>query len=54
MIFRRRVMINYLAAHEAVAKHAGKSVVAAFGKSEKKISKWAVIGYPPSRGPEEI
>jgi L-alanine-DL-glutamate epimerase-like enolase superfamily enzyme len=43
-----------LAAHEAVAKQAGKSVVAAFGKSEKKISKWAVIGYPPSRGPEEI
>ncbi len=43
-----------LAAHEAVAKSAGKSVAAHFGKSEKKIAKWAVIGYPPSRGPEDI
>jgi len=43
-----------LAAHEAVAKSAGKSVAQLFGKSEKKIPKWAVIGYPPSRGPEDI
>ena len=43
-----------LAAHEAVAKSAGKSVAQLFGKSEKKIAKWAVIGYPPSRGPEDI
>lgn len=43
-----------LAAHEAVAKSAGKTVAALFGKSEKKIAKWAVIGYPPSRGPEDI
>ena len=43
-----------LAAHEAVAKSEGKTVAARFGKSEKKISQWAVIGYPPSRGPEEI
>jgi len=43
-----------LAAHEAVAKSAGKSVAQLFGKREKKIPKWAVIGYPPSRGPEDI
>ena len=43
-----------LAAHEAVAKSAGKTVAELFGKSEKKIAKWAVIGYPPSRGPEDI
>ena len=43
-----------LAAHEAVAKSAGKTVAQLFGKSEKKIAKWAVIGYPPSRGPEDI
>lgn len=43
-----------LAAHEAVAKSEGKTVAARFGKNEKKISKWAVIGYPPSRGPEDI
>lgn len=43
-----------LAVHEAVAKSVGKSVVEFFGKSEKKIAKWAVIGYPPSRGPEDI
>ncbi len=43
-----------LAAHEAVAKSAGKSVVELFGKTEKRIPKWAVIGYPPSRGPEDI
>ena len=43
-----------LAAHEAVAKSEGKSVAQFFGKSEKKIPKWAVIGYPPSRGPEDI
>lgn len=43
-----------LAAHEAVAKSAGRTVAEHFGKSEKKIAKWAVIGYPPSRGPEEI
>ena len=30
------------------------SVAQLFGKSEKKIAKWAVIGYPPSRGPEDI
>lgn len=43
-----------LAAHEAVAKSEGKSVAARFGKSEKQITQWAVIGYPPSRGPEDI
>lgn len=43
-----------LAAHEAVAKSEGKTVAHMFGKSEKVIPKWAVIGYPPSRGPEEI
>lgn len=43
-----------LALHEAVAKSEGKSVVERFGKKEKKIAKWAVIGYPPSRSPEDI
>jgi L-alanine-DL-glutamate epimerase-like enolase superfamily enzyme len=43
-----------LALHDAVAKSAGKSVVELFGKNERKIAKWAVIGYPPSRGPEDI
>lgn len=43
-----------LAAHEAVAKSQGKTVAELFGRAEKSIAKWAVIGYPPSRGPEEI
>jgi len=43
-----------LAAHDAVARHKGKTVVASHGKTNKKHPIWAVIGYPPSRGPEEI
>jgi len=43
-----------LAAHDAVAKYEQRTVLARFGKTEKTIPKWAVIGYPPSRGPEEI
>ena len=43
-----------LAAHDAVARHEERTVVARFNKKMKKLATWAVIGYPPSRGPEEI
>jgi len=43
-----------LAAHDAIARHKGMTVVASHGKSSEKHPIWAVIGYPPSRGPEEI
>ena len=43
-----------LAAYDAVARHEKRTVVAGFNKEKKKLPTWAVIGYPPSRGPEEI
>ncbi len=43
-----------LAAHDAIARHEEKTVVVRYGGVKKKLSQWAVIGYPPSRGPEEI
>ncbi len=43
-----------LATHDAVARHKGLTVVENFGKKEKELPIWAVVGYPPSRGPEEI
>lgn len=43
-----------LAAHDAVARHEKQTVAERFGRPMKDLSKWAVIGYPPSRGPEEI
>jgi L-alanine-DL-glutamate epimerase-like enolase superfamily enzyme len=43
-----------LAAHDAVARHKGVTVVESFGKKDKEHPKWAVVGYPPSRGPEDI
>ena len=42
-----------LAAHDAIARHEEKTVVVRYGGVKKKLSQWAVIGYPPSRGPEE-
>lgn len=43
-----------LAAHDAIARYEEKTVVARYGGVKKNLSQWAVIGYPPSRGPEEI
>lgn len=43
-----------LATHDAVARHKGVTVTENFGKKEKEHPIWAVVGYPPSRGPEEI
>ena len=43
-----------LAVHDAVARSQETTVVKRFGKKQKKFPTWAVIGYPPSRGPEEI
>jgi L-alanine-DL-glutamate epimerase-like enolase superfamily enzyme len=43
-----------IAAHDAVARHKGLTVVDNFKKKEIDHPIWAVIGYPPSRGPEEI
>lgn len=43
-----------LATHDAIARHEEQSVVARYGGERKKLDQWAVIGYPPSRGPEEI
>jgi len=43
-----------LASHDAVARHKGVTVVESFGKKDKEHPKWAVVGYPPSRGPEDI
>jgi D-galactarolactone cycloisomerase len=43
-----------LAAHDAVARHEQRTVAARFNREKKKLPTWAVIGYPPSRGPEEI
>lgn len=43
-----------LATHDAVARHKGVTVAENFGKKEQEHPIWAVIGYPPSRGPEEI
>ena len=43
-----------LAAHDAIARCEEKTVVARYGGVKKNLSQWAVIGYPPSRGPEEI
>lgn len=43
-----------LATHDAVARHKGMTVVESFGKKEKEHPMWAVVGYPPSRGPEDI
>lgn len=43
-----------IAAHDAVARHKGLTVVDNFKKKEINHPIWAVIGYPPSRGPEEI
>jgi L-alanine-DL-glutamate epimerase-like enolase superfamily enzyme len=50
----RGVSLVDLAAHDAVAKHEKRTVMDRFGKKEKSFPKWAVIGYPPSRGPDEI
>ncbi len=43
-----------LAVHDAVARHKDITVVENFGKIKQAHPIWAVIGYPPSRGPEEI
>jgi L-alanine-DL-glutamate epimerase-like enolase superfamily enzyme len=43
-----------LACHDAVARHKGLTVCENNGATMKKHPLWAVIGYPPSRGPEEI
>ena len=43
-----------LAAHDAIARLEGRTVVERFNRNKKDFPKWAVIGYPPSRGPEEI
>ncbi len=43
-----------LAAHDAMARHEERTVLARYGGTQKKLPQWAVIGYPPSRGPEEI
>lgn len=43
-----------IATHDAVARHKGTTVVESFGKKEKEHAIWAVVGYPPSRGPEDI
>jgi L-alanine-DL-glutamate epimerase-like enolase superfamily enzyme len=43
-----------LAAHDAVARHEEKTVNQRFNRPNKAHPTWAVIGYPPSRGPEEI
>jgi L-alanine-DL-glutamate epimerase-like enolase superfamily enzyme len=43
-----------LATHDAVARHKGTTVVESFGKNDKEHAMWAVVGYPPSRGPEDI
>lgn len=50
----RGLSLTDLAAHDAIARHKGVSVVASHGKAERNHPIWAVIGYPPSRGPEEI
>jgi L-alanine-DL-glutamate epimerase-like enolase superfamily enzyme len=43
-----------LAAHDAMARHEETTVNQRFNRPSKAHPKWAVIGYPPSRGPEEI
>jgi D-galactarolactone cycloisomerase len=43
-----------LAAHDAVARHEERTVAAGFSREKKKLPTWAVIGYPPSRPPEDI
>jgi D-galactarolactone cycloisomerase len=43
-----------LAAYDAIARHEERTVAAAFNRAMKPLATWAVIGYPPSRGPEEI
>ncbi len=43
-----------LASHDAVARHKNLTVVANYGKKSQNHPIWGVIGYPPSRGPEEI
>lgn len=43
-----------LAAHDAVARHEQRTVAQRFNRPMKKLNQWAVIGYPPSRGPDEI
>lgn len=50
----RGVSLVDLACHDAVARHKGLSVVENHGGKNKNHPLWAVIGYPPSRGPEEI
>ncbi|MBC7464092.1 MAG: hypothetical protein H7227_07525 [Actinobacteria bacterium] len=43
-----------LATHDAIARREKRTVAERFNRPMKKLAKWAVIGYPPSRGPEEI
>jgi D-galactarolactone cycloisomerase len=43
-----------LAAHDAIARHEERTVLARYKGKRKKLPQWAVIGYPPSRGPDEI
>jgi L-alanine-DL-glutamate epimerase-like enolase superfamily enzyme len=50
----RGVSLVDLACHDAVARHKGLSVSANYGAETKQHPLWAVIGYPPSRGPEDI
>lgn len=43
-----------LAAHDAIARHKGLSVAEHCGATPSAVPRWAVVGYPPSRGPEDI
>lgn len=43
-----------LATHDAIARHKGVSVAEHCGAVPRVFPRWAVVGYPPSRGPEDI